>query len=70
MQGLPLDVQIFSTGKYDRGRSLSISGAEELRNRLIGAGQRFLIRQEDNAKMLCTGLLPEAGAVNYHYVLL
>jgi hypothetical protein len=40
--------------------SLTISDADELPNRRVGARQRFLIRQKDNAKMLAAGLLPEA----------
>src|SRR5579863_2890417 len=48
----------------------SVTLTNELRNPRIRSGQRFFVRQEHDAEVLCAWLLAEAGAVDYHDVLL
>src|SRR3979411_123625 len=47
-----------------------VAFADEICDSSVGAGQSFLVRQEDDAKMLRAGLLSEAGAVDDHHVFL
>ncbi len=48
----------------------SIALANEVCDPRVGACQRLFIRQEHDAEVLRAGLLAEAGAVDYHDVLL
>src|SRR5579864_292984 len=44
--------------------------ANEVCDSRVGRAQRLLIGKKYDTEMLRTGLLPEAGAVDYHHVLL
>src|SRR4051794_40849321 len=49
------------------GGSVSlIALAYEIGYALVCVCQRFLVRQKDNAEVLCSGLLAEARAVHHH----
>src|SRR5690242_7762353 len=49
---------------------IAVPFSNEVRNSRIRLRQRLLIRQEHDAEVLRAGLLPEAGAVDDHHVLL